>query len=432
MWIKDAQKEIQGRVLNGEFKMLSPFKDENGVIRVGGRVDKALVSYETRHPILLPNKHWISYLITRHMHQYSHCGIAATAAKTKQKFWILRVHDLAKRIKFQCVFCREMELKAETQVMADLPRLRLTPYTPPFYNTSCDYFGLYNVKVGRNKSTKHYGVIFTCLNTRAVHLELAVDYSTMEYIQLLRRFFAVRGYPHEMLSDNGSQLVGAEKELQLMIKGWNIQQLKDFCADRGMKWRFTTPAAPHQNGCSEALVKGCKFALKKAIGDQVLTPFELYTCLLEVANLMNQRPIGRIPNDPDDGSYLCPNDMLLGRASSEVPQGPFRETKNPRHRVEFVQRIVDSFWKRWNRDLFPLLVPRKKWNTERRNVRVDDIVMVADPNAVRGKWTIGRVMSVYPGSDGKIRNVKVKTSTSEYQRPITKIVVIYPAEGYEE
>ena len=55
--IKDARKEIQGRVLNGEFKMLSPFKDENGVIRVGGRVDKALVSYETRHPILLPNKH---------------------------------------------------------------------------------------------------------------------------------------------------------------------------------------------------------------------------------------------------------------------------------------------------------------------------------------------------------------------------------------
>ena len=118
--------------------------------------------------------------------------------------------------------------------------LEPTPYTPPFYNTSCDYFGLYNVKIGRNKSTKHYGVIFTCLNTRAVHLELAVGYSAMEYIQLLRRFFAIRGYPHEMLSDNGSKLVGAEKELQLMIKGWKKQQLKDFCAAKGMKWRFTT------------------------------------------------------------------------------------------------------------------------------------------------------------------------------------------------
>ena len=100
LWIKDAQKEIQGRILNGDL-MLSSVKDENGVIRVGGRVDKALVSYETKHPILLPNKHWISYLITHHMHQFGHCGIAATAAKTKQKFWILRVHDLAKKIKFQ-------------------------------------------------------------------------------------------------------------------------------------------------------------------------------------------------------------------------------------------------------------------------------------------------------------------------------------------
>ena len=90
-------------------------------------------------------------------------------------------------------------------------------------------------------------------------------------------------------------------------------------------------------------MKSCKLALKKAIGEHVLTPFELYTYLLEVANLVNQRPIGRPTNDPDDGTYLCPNDMLLGRSSPEVPQGPFRETKDPRKRVEFVQKIVDSF-----------------------------------------------------------------------------------------
>ena len=70
-------------------------------------------------------------------------------------------------------------------LMADLPRLHLTPDTPPLYNTSCDYFGPYNMKIRINKTTKHYGVIFICLNTRAVHLELAVDYSTIEYIQLL-------------------------------------------------------------------------------------------------------------------------------------------------------------------------------------------------------------------------------------------------------
>ena len=73
------------------------------------------------------------------------------------------------------------------------------------------------------------------------------------------------------------------------------------------------------------------------MGNHILTPFELYTCVLEIANLVNQRPVGRVPNDPDDGAYLCPNDMLLGRASPQVPQGPFRETRNPRKRVEFVK-----------------------------------------------------------------------------------------------
>ena len=168
------------------------------------------------------------------------------------------------------------------------------------------------------------------MNTRAVHLQLAVDYSTVEFMQTLRWFFAIRGQPALMMSDNGSQLVDAERELREMIQGWNHKELKEFSTEKGIRWQFITPGAPHQNGCAEGLVKGAKKALKKAIGEQVLTPFELYTCLLEVANLMNQRPIGRIPNDPDDGSYLCPKDMLLGRATSMVPQGPFRETRNRR------------------------------------------------------------------------------------------------------
>ena len=313
--------------------------------------------------------------------------------------------------------------------MSNLPTERLSPFTPAFHITSCDYFGPYGVKISRNKTAKRYGVLFTCLNTRAVHLELAVDCSTMEFIQVLRRFFAIRGQPAKLVSDNGTQLVATEKELREMIKGWNVNEQRDFCAEKSVEWKFITPAAPHHNGCAESMVKSCKLAIKRAIGEQRLTDFELYTVFMEVANLVNQRPIGRTPNDPDDGSYLCPNDMLLGRASSCISQGPFKETNNPRHRVEFVQKIVDSFWRRWTRDTFPSLVPRKKWDAQKRNVRVDDVVNVADANAVRGNWCIGRVVQVYPGKDGRIRNVKVKTATGEYRRPIAKIVVIYPAEG---
>lgn len=148
---------------------------------------------------------------------------------------------------------------------------------------------------------------------RAVHVELAADCTTMEFMKILRRFYALRGVPALMISDNGSQLVGAEQELQKMVDGLDTKKLKEFSAERGMKWQFTTPAAPHQNGCVESLVKSCKIGLKKAIGKQVLTPLELQTCLIEVANLVNQHSIGQIPSDPNDGSYLCPNDMLLGR-----------------------------------------------------------------------------------------------------------------------
>ena len=100
------------------------------------------------------------------------------------------------------------------------------------------------------------------------------------------------------------------------------------------------------------------------------------------------------------------------------------------YRILCVCVCVDSFWKRWARDVFPTLIPRKRWHTEQRNVRVGDVaVLFDDSRAIRGKWTIYRVIEVYPGPDGRVRNVKVKTAESEYLRPVTKIAVICPAEG---
>ena len=120
--------------------------------------------------ILLLCEHWISVLITCQTHQFGHNGVAATAAKTRRKYCILGVNDLTKSVKFRCVFCREMARKLECQLMSGLPLFRLAPYTPPLHYKSCDYFGTYIIKIGRNKTTKHYGFLFTCLNTRAVDL----------------------------------------------------------------------------------------------------------------------------------------------------------------------------------------------------------------------------------------------------------------------
>ena len=189
-WIKRAQACLHERAKSGQLLQLSPFTDENGIMRVCGRIDQALVSYDAKHPMLLPRNHWISQFITRHSHEIGHTGVATTVAKIRKKYWILRGHDLAKSTKFRCVVCRKFDAKVEEQYMANLPRTRLQPFTPPFFHTACDYFGPYPVKISRNKCAKYYGVIFTCMVTRAIHLELTVDYSTMEFLQTLRRFFA--------------------------------------------------------------------------------------------------------------------------------------------------------------------------------------------------------------------------------------------------
>ena len=139
---KRVKKTLAKRLSRGEFKTPSRYTDPEGIVRVGCRADKALVCYETSHPVFLPRDHWISHLIIQHDHQFRHLGVAATVAKTRTKYWIVRAHDLAKSVKFRYVVCREIGAKVEAQVMADLPRSRLSPLAPPFHNTSCDYLVL--------------------------------------------------------------------------------------------------------------------------------------------------------------------------------------------------------------------------------------------------------------------------------------------------
>ena len=131
-WIQCAQKDLKSWMKNGEFQTLSLFVDGKEIIRVGGRINKAIMYYEEKHSVLLPSKHRISLLITSHMHNHGHPGIATMTAKTRRKYWILKASKLSKAVKFKCVTCWEMAHKAETQLMAYLPLLRMAPQTPTF------------------------------------------------------------------------------------------------------------------------------------------------------------------------------------------------------------------------------------------------------------------------------------------------------------
>ena len=114
----------------------------------------------------------------------------------------------------------------------------------------------------------------------------------------------------------------------------------------GLQWHFSPADAPLYNGTVESLIKSVKRALYNSIGNQVLSFSEMQTVLLEVANLVNERPIGRKPTVPNDSTYLSPNDLILGRLTSRAPSGPFEENCSHIKRFYFVQQLINSFWKK--------------------------------------------------------------------------------------
>ena len=360
------------------------------------------------------------------------------------KDWIVKLLKMIKSIRYNCVICKKLDKKVSEQIMGKLPVERLKP-SPAWTCTAIDLFGPFKIRdeVKKRTTGKAYGVIFNCLSTRAVHVDLASDYSTEKFLMVLRRFASIRGYPSKPYSDNGPQLVAANEELKNIVKGWNQEELKEFDVMEGFKWDFAPADAPWQNGVSEALVKSVKRAITAAISDHVMTFSELQTVCFEVANLLNERPIGRHPTSPDDGTYLCPNDLLLGRATSRIPSGPFRETSNPRQRFEFVQNVVNYFWKKWTRDYFPSLLIQPKWHTAQRNLREGDVVLIQDANQIRGQWKLGVVVKTFPREDGRVRRVQVQyknpkpgEAVNEYhgrgfvtvERAVNKLVVLVPKE----
>ena len=181
-------------------------------------------------------------------------------------------------------------------------------------------------------------------------------------------------------SDRGSQLIAASKELKTLFKQLNWDRI----IDSGLEWVLSPAEAPWYNGCCESLIRSIKKCLQRTIGEQKLSYNELQTFLYETANLLNERPIGKILTTPEDGSYLCPNDLLLGRTFAKAPNRDFSTKSYLKRRVCFVQEITNIFWKKWTTFYFASLIVRKKWHHEERTVALHDIVIIYQKDLPRG------------------------------------------------
>ena len=414
---------------------LSPFIDRHGVLCVGGRIGKASLPFDVRHPVILPPKERITALLVLQIHcDAAHPSVYRTHVQVRRRYWVPKGQITIRAILNKCAFCKLKKRKVVPPRMADMPAFRLEPGLPAFARTGVDYFGPIEVTIFRRK-VKRWGCLFTCLSTRAVWIEMAYSMSTDSFLMCVDRFESIFGCPGAYYSDNGTNFEGAANELAKCLQNFDQEKIVSSMARREIEWHFNPPAAPHFGGAWESLVKSAKRALENVLHGCSLTDETLTTALAKVSNLLNNRPLTHLGVDPTDPEPLTPFHLLLGRANPNVAPDLFdRSDLFGRKKWRMVNALVDQFWQRWMEEFAPYLIARPKWCKSQRNLRVGDVVLLIDSKNARGTWPLGLVTKVCPGSDGTVRSVFIRTGNTELQRPVIKLCLLEPSawEDWEE
>lgn len=412
---------------------LNPFLDSTGVLRVGGRVSH-MVDNSLPAPIVLPRKSHITTLIIRHCHeQVCHQGRGFTLNQIRSSgYWILGCSSAVSYYISRCVSCRRLRGTLQTQKMADLPLDRVEE-TPPFTYVGVDLFGPYIIKNGR-KELKRYGVIFTCLSCRAIHLETADSLDTSSFMNALRRFMSIRGPIKELRSDRGTNIVGTQTELRKAVKDLDEESISRYLLNRGcnyFRFNMNVPSASHMGGVWERQIRTVRNVLAGLLlqsGSQ-LDDEALRTFLSEAAAIVNSRPLTvENLNDPMSLLPLTPNHLLTMKSQIVLPPpGDFTKVDlYSRKRWRRIQYLANEFWYRWRREYLSCLQSRNKWQNCKRNLAIGDIVLVSDENLHRCHWKLGCVSETTVDDDGLVRKVKlhVPNSSGSLERPIHKLILL--------
>lgn len=328
---------------------------EDDVLRVRGRIGAATAPIETKRPIILDGRHRITRLIVLREHcAAGHANRERVTNDLRQRYWIIHLRPTVRTVERSCALCKVRKSRPVFPATGDLPRARHEPFQRPFSNCGTDYFGPMVVKVGRRRE-KRWGALFTCLTTRAVHLELVPSLSTSSAIMALRRMAARRGWPKMMYSVNATNFKGADRELREAYAEW-VPALRDKGLLNRMTWRYTAPGAPNQGGAWERLVRSVKVALAATLKEREPTEEVLSTLLTEAEFAVNARTLTHVSVSHQDPEALTPNHFLLGSSNGLPLTGPCYETDRRVWRTSLA--LADHFWRRWVKEYLPTLVPR--------------------------------------------------------------------------
>ena len=346
-------------------KLMRKF-DNDGLLRCDGRLCYAeFIPYDVRFPIILPRGWWVTKLIVKHYHEIGKhiTGTNHTLANISSKFWIIAAREEIREWENECNECKRRRAKAARQVMAPLPATRFRLPHRAFSRVSVDFGGPFITVQGRGKRReKRWLCLFTCFLSRAIHLELAYGLDTDSFLRCLSRMVGRPGCPEEILSDPGTNFIGAARELQELVDQLDQREIQQKTVDQGMKWAYNPPLAPHFGVVHEIMIKAAKKAIYAILSNADVTDEELMTAFIVAEALVNYRPLTYQSSNPNDATPLTPNNFLHGQAGGSIaPAAVDSVSFNPRQRRRRVQELISHLWKRWMKEWLPMLNIRSKW-----------------------------------------------------------------------
>ncbi|GFT50524.1 integrase catalytic domain-containing protein [Trichonephila clavipes] len=385
---------------------LTPFYDDSGIIRVGGRLKNSILADSQKHPILLPNTDNIMNLIISDFHlKLLHAGPQLLQAALREKFWILLARDAVRRVVRRCIPCFRNRPKFADQIMGDLPESRVCP-SSVFQRTGIDFAGPFLIRSSKGRgirNIKYYICVFVCLATKAVHLEVISDLTSKAFIACLKRFMARRGKPSEIFCNQGTNFYGASRNLRKeFLQLMKEDAVHQFLVTDNITFHFNPSSAPHFGGIWETTVKSFKFHLNRGVGVTSLTFEELSMLSSQIEACLNSWPLFVLSSSTDDPCVLTPGHFLIGKAFTTISQPTVSDNLHHCDRWRLLTRITQHFWNRWSSEYLKLLQSRSKWRIVQKNLDIEDLVLIKHDNSPPLQWKLEKVTKTFPGKDSKV------------------------------
>ena len=419
---KVSEQLKKGEKVSKPYRSFLPFLDESGILRSKSRLANVdYLAYEVRYPVLLDKQESLTKLIISSAHfKFAHTiGNSCCKAEIRKGYVILGLDNTLKSVRSKCLVCQKHLATPIKQQMSALPSWRFEKPLKAFANCGLDFAGPFELKApGRGKAKpKTYLLLITCLQTRAVHLELTEAMTMSATLNAISRFVDIRGMPHSILSDNFSTFVSKDKELESWVRSIQTDDLIA-TTKANVCWKFIPPRGPHHGGIYERMVGVAKRVLENLCHTSDLTVDEFRTLAYRVASLVNSRPLSRLSLSEGE-LILTPNHFLFGDLGGSVTTDKINTHSQRWHRV---CELLDQFWSLFLTKTLLELRNTSKWQEEQHQLAEGDLVIEVDTNQPRGSWKLAIVEQVHPSDDTKVRKVTIRNSKGLYTRPIVNLI----------